>query len=383
MEYKYYLHTTDLKDLEHIEWFVLHIKEYSLQDEESKKIFERLSINIRQKNIFYSDIVGDYDKLVSMFNNDPYEYAFDLSGMGSQMEVQTDRINNYFIEVCDSEGTICMVPYGYIADKKFELYPMAGSAFKDLVNSSRSRALFRFDAINDRYMRYWVDGGVRDALSRFSNVHMGKDYKLIGTSLVYLLYNILLMIILKETKFFSVVTHFWQYFSNNTALQFSALGVFGGHKWLGLFALIWTAHFLYYDVIYTHGLYYLIFVLIKYTSVRKYHDGVLRLYNEFSTDYDKCKNGITRRPIEKIRNKDKVYIPLIMKTSRMYDFNYDEVSYSIIDGKTERRVRKVPQPVLVPNAKYYKNKIHKKLAWMFILWILVRVICNYSNLLLY
>ena len=118
MEYKYYLHSTDLKDLKHIEWFVLHIDEYSLQGEKSRKIFDRLKVNIHQKNIFYSDIVSDYEELVSLFNNDPYEYAFDLSGTSSQKEVQTDRINNYFIEVCDSEGTKCMVPYGYAADNK-------------------------------------------------------------------------------------------------------------------------------------------------------------------------------------------------------------------------------------------------------------------------
>lgn len=383
MEYKYYLHTTDLKDLNHIEWFVLHIEEYSLQGEESKKIFERLNINIHQKNIFYSDIVRDYEKLVSLFNNDPYEYAFGLSGMGSQMEVQTDNINNYFIEVCDSEGTKCMVPYGYIVDNRLKLYPQASNDFNGLVDSSRNRALYRFKAINERYLQYWINGGVRDALTRFSNVHMGKDYKLTSTSLLYLLYNILLMIILRETKFFSMLTHFWQYFTDSTVPEFSALKVFGGHKWLGIFALICTAYFLYYDVIYTYGLYYLIFVLNKYNSVRKYHDDVLRFYNEFSTDFDKCKYGITRPLIEKVRNKDRVYVPLVMKTSRMYDFMYDEVSYPTIDGKIERRVRRVPQPVLVPNAKYYKGKIQVKLAWMFILWILVRAICNYSNLLLY
>lgn len=383
MEYKYYLHSTDLKDLKHIEWFVLHIDEYSLQGEKSRKIFDRLKVNIHQKNIFYSDIVSDYEELVSLFNNDPYEYAFDLSGTSSQKEVQTDRINNYFIEVCDSEGTKCMVPYGYAADNKSNLYPKASVDFNDLVYNSKGRALYRFKAVKNHYLRYWEGGGVRDALTRFSNVHMGKDYKLISTSLFYLLYNILLMIILRETKFFSAVTHFWQFFSSDASVEFSALRLFGGHTWLGLLALIGTAYFLYYDVIYTHGIYYLIFVLNKYSSVRKYHDGVLRLYNEFSADYDKCSIGIRHSQIERVRNKERVYIPLIMKTSRMYDFLIDEVSYTNIEGKYERRVRRVPQPVLVTNAKFYKNGIQKNLIRMLALWLFVTVICSYSNILLY
>ena len=61
----------------------------------------------------------------------------------------------------------------------------------------------------------------------------------------------------------------------------------------------------------------------------------------------------------------------------------DEVSYTNIEGKYERRVRRVPQPVLVTNAKFYKNGIQKNLIRMLALWLFVTVICSYSNILLY
>lgn len=103
-QYKYTRYLTDLKNLEHIEWFIKHSDEYEFQSEEAKKILERLKRNIAKKNVLYSVIVDDYTELVKRFENNPYNYSFEILGKDGHKDVGSQHGDHYFIRVRDKDN---------------------------------------------------------------------------------------------------------------------------------------------------------------------------------------------------------------------------------------------------------------------------------------
>lgn len=383
MEYKYTRYLNDLNDLKHIEWFVTHSDEYEFQSPESKDILERLKKNITQKNVFYSFIVKDYEELVKRFDNDPYNYTFDVTYDESK-EVQSSYYSNYFIKTRDKEGKWYTVPYGYIMDNplghdKIRII----DAFRTNMMQCKNNAIGNFNAVYQHYFDYMRDGGVEAALKRYKEIGNGKGYHLLSSCILYLIYNMLLIIILMETQFFQMILHFWQYWSDKTEDIYSVANIFSGHKYLGTVVVILMLYFIVLDVIYTYGIYYSIYMNEKYKGVKKFHDGVLQLFSKFNEDYEQCKNGLSENVFSRVRHRDNIYIPLIEKTNRRYNFM---VERTVITGEGKQQTKEkkiVLQPVMVPWKSYYKRPITSRTIWLWLVLIFVHSICNYAHMVIY
>ena len=383
MDYKYTRHLNDLNDLKHIEWFINHSDQYEFHSSEAKEILERLKKNITKKNVLYSLIVKDYEELVKRFNNDPYDYTFDISDAENK-EVQSSYYRNYFVKVQDKEKKWYNVPYGYIVDNPSKHNSSAITAkFNNAMTKCKNSAIGNFNAIYQHYFEYMRDGGVEVALKRYEGIHNGKDYHLFNRCVLYVFYNMLLLILLMETQFFQILLHFWQFWSEKAGDLYSAVNVFSGHKYLGTIAVLFVIYFIVLDVVYTYGICYCIYMNGKYKAVKKYHDGVLQLYTKFNEDYEKCKNGISGNILSRIKNRDSVYIPLIEKTNRRYNFMVEKTVVTG-EGKEQTKEKKIVlQPVTVPWKSYYKRPITSRTIWILILLVFVHSICNYAYMVIY
>ena len=383
MDYKYTRHLNDLNDLKHIEWFINHSDQYEFHSSEAKEILERLKKNITKKNVLYSLIVKDYEELVKRFNNDPYDYTFDISDAENK-EVQSSYYRNYFVKVQDKEKKWYNVPYGYIVDNPSKHNSSAITAkFNNAMTKYKNSAIGNFNAIYQHYFEYMRDGGVEAALKRYEGIHNGKDYHLFNRCVLYVFYNMLLLILLMETQFFQILLHFWQFWSEKAGDLYSAVNVFSGHKYLGTIAVLFVIYFIVLDVVYTYGICYCIYMNGKYKAVKKYHDGVLQLYTKFNEDYEKCKNGISGNILSRIKNRDSVYIPLIEKTNRRYNFMVEKTVVTG-EGKEQTKEKKIVlQPVTVPWKSYYKRPITSRTIWILILLVFVHSICNYAYMVIY
>lgn len=383
MDYKYTRHLNDLNDLKHIEWFINHSDQYEFHSSEAKEILERLKKNITKKNVLYSLIVKDYEELVKRFNNDPYDYTFDISDAENK-EVQSSYYRNYFVKVQDKEKKWYNVPYGYIVDNPSKHNSSAITAkFNNAMTKCKNSAIGNFNAIYQHYFEYMRDGGVEAALKRYEGIHNGKDYHLFNRCVLYVFYNMLLLILLMETQFFQILLHFWQFWSEKAGDLYSAVNVFSGHKYLGTIAVLFVIYFIVLDVVYTYGICYCIYMNGKYKAVKKYHDGVLQLYTKFNEDYEKCKNGISGNILSRIKNRDSVYIPLIEKTNRRYNFMVEKTVVTG-EGKEQTKEKKIVlQPVTVPWKSYYKRPITSRTIWILILLVFVHSICNYAYMVIY
>ncbi len=379
MRYKYVSHLTDLKDLKHIEWFVLHSQEYEFATDRARTLRDRLQKNIHKKNILYSEIVTDYEELVRHFDNDLYHYQFELTGEDPDKWLFSNIPVNYFVPAEDKDGGQYTVPYQYIVENRINYdFVEMSKRHTQLLSDSQKRAESTFQAVQDHYMRYWVGGGVRDALDRYQGIRYGSDYHILRTVLLFVLYNILLGIALQESQFIGILTHPWQLISTEATAQFAPYNLFTGHRVLGIIAFLLVLYFVFMDAVYAYGIYYMIYMKQKYGMVKKYHEEVLRLLEPFQKDFEQCRKGITG-PVSKIRNRDSVYIPLIRKVSRGYDFTSGKMAPAE-KGET-------PQPLLqsvrVPVPGFYTRPIHKCLIGLVIALIFITAICNPYNMILF
>lgn len=383
MGYKYTKYLNDLNDLKHIEWFVNHSDEYEFHSSETKEVLERLKKNITKKNVLYSLIVKDYEELVKRFNNDPYDYIFDISDGGNK-EVQSSYYRNYFVKVRDKEGKWYEVPYGYIVDNPYEHDDLTiTNKFQNNMEKCKNNAIGNFNAVYQHYFDYMQKGGVEEALKRYDGIHNGKDYHLFSRCVLYVIYNIMLMIILMETKFFQIVLHFWQFWSEKAENVYSAVNIFSGHKYLGTIAVLFVIYFIVLDVIYTYGICYCLYMNGKYKGVKNYHAGILQLFTKFNEDYEQCRNGITGEILTRAAHRDSIYIPLIEKTNRRYNFMVERTVVTG-EGKTQTKEKKIIlQSVFVPWKSYYKRPITWRTIWIWLLLIFVHSICNYTYMVIY
>ena len=379
MPYKYTKYLDDLKDLKHIEWYVCHSDEYEFHSQESMEALERLRNNITKKNVFYSAIVEDYDYLVKHFDNDPYNYAFDIE-QKEQQEVKSSFYQNYFIKVRDVEGRWNHVPYGYVQEHPEKYFP---SFVEDLFNTEMKEhqlnALNNFRAVEECYSAYLKEGGVADALKRFEGIRNGKDYHLIRKSIFYLLYNMLLLILLTEIGFFQMLTHFWQFWSDKLSAVYSSFPDIFLRTLVGLSVI----YFIVMDVCYTYGIGYLIYIKGKYQMVVKYHAGVQELLEKFRQDYTLCNQGITQEIIQKVGHRDSVYLPLIQKTRRRYNFYLER---TVMTGEGEDRKMKKEtriQPLYVPWMSFYKRPIWSSIILIWIVLFFAHAIYDYAYLMIY
>ena len=138
MQYLYEISLNSLKDLKHIEWFLNHRDEYKITDSNAEKLMNSLLNKIPKKNIYYSDIVKEYNTLVLQFENNPFNFQYDVLG-DSEMEelsksmkgltqqegasakkyirgMESQKVSNYFVKVSDQEDHIYIVPYQFIVD---------------------------------------------------------------------------------------------------------------------------------------------------------------------------------------------------------------------------------------------------------------------------
>lgn len=383
MQYKHTRYLDDLKDLKHIEWFVCHSDEYEFYSQETMETLERLKNNITKKNVFYSSIVEDYDYLVRHFDNDPYNYAFDIE-QKEQQEVKSSHYRNYFIKVQNMDSKWNFVPYGYVQEHP-EFYPpvSVGSVFNARMREYQLNALSNFQAVERSYLAYMKDGGVEDALERFADIRNGKNYHLVKRSIIYLLYNMMLLILLTETRFFQMLTHFWQFWSDKSSAVYSVANTFAGHKYLGTIAVLFAVYFIVMDVCYTYGIGYLIYMKGKYQMVVKYHAGVQELLEKLHQDYTLCSQGITKEIIQKAGHRENVYLPLIRKTSRRYNFYVERMVVTGEKKDQKKEKQTIAQPLDVPWKSFYKRPAGSRIIWLWLVLIFVHAMCNPAFLIFY
>ncbi len=383
MAYKYARFLNDLNDLKHIEWFVANSDMYEFKDQETKEIFERLKKNIVKKNVFYSMIEDDYGELVRRFDNDPYNYVYNISGDKGK-EIRSGNYNSYFVSVQGEDGKMYNVPYAYIVgnpglhdDEK------VGKTFRENMLRCRNNALGNFNSVYQHYFEYMRDGGVEAALKRYAGIHNGKDYHLPSRCILFLIYNILLFIVLMETQALQVLLHFWQFWSDQPDSLYSVASVFSGHKILGTLALLAVIYFLVLDVVYAKGIWHCIFMKRKYSEIKKYHDNVLQYFTKFNADYEACKKGISELNLTPVRRRDSVYLPLIRMTNRRYNFMVQriEITGKGKEKKTEKKM--VLESMKVPGKLYYKHPVTSRTLWLFILLIYVHSLCSYAYMVVY
>lgn len=116
----------------------------------------------------------------------------------------------------------------------------------------KEEALENFEAVKGHYNEYLEKGGVKDALGRYAATGDGMYYHLKSRIPLYIFYNFMLVLILQESQFFKIVTHFWQLWSDKTTAVYSLANVFSGYKIPGLIAVVGITYFLIMDVYYTH-----------------------------------------------------------------------------------------------------------------------------------
>ena len=396
MQYLYEISLNSLKDLKHIEWFLNHRDEYKITDSNAEKLMNSLLNKIPKKNIYYSDIVKEYNTLVLQFENNPFNFQYDVLG-DSEMEelsksmkeltqqegasakkyirgMESQKVSNYFVKVSDQEDHISIVPYQFIVDNSYEYnLKEITDQFNKQLNNDRIKVLNEFEALQDHYLNYW-NNGVGKAVDRYQTVQYGNMKQIFKMSVQLILYNYFLIKIMYESQYLQVITHFWQYFAeiNDTSASYSAYHVFQGHALLGILALLLITYFIYLDFYYIYGAYYILFVKRKYDHIVNYHKEVLVLYDKFYDDWGRCKKDLLSEKVKKVNHKNSIYIPLIKKVSRKYQL-FEQRSYI---EHNQRVTKQRFIDVQVPYARYYKTPINKQIKKIVLLLIFVETICN-------
>ncbi len=377
MEYIFEETLSSLKDLKHIEWFLNHRNQYEFTTVESQNLLKSLLNKITKKNIFYSDIINEYNQLVKIFDNNPYNYQYDV--LENNTALASKYTTNYFIRISDKDKRQYIVAYQYLLDNpvEYNLDKMKEKFNKKLIQD-RQVVNDNFEAVDQHYKRYW-QGDVCNAMGRYQRVGYGKDYHLVKKVIYFLIYNFLLIRIIHETQFFNVITHFWQYFSDSYDALYSANYVFFGFKYLGILALVLTAYFIYLDFYYIYGLYYLFFVKRKFDNVYHHHQDTLKYYQQFLDDWKRCQQGTLSNRLEKFGHRNPTYLPLIEKSSYHYNFHQSKLVKE--NGKTVNRSVIINEKV--PKAKFYKSPVERQWIKLVLLLIFVEAICNTASIIQY
>lgn len=378
MRYIYEESLNGLKDLKHIEWFLRHNEQYEFNSLESKNLVNSLFYKIQKKNIFYSDIINEYNTLVRLFENNPFNYKYDAL-KHDNIAITSKYKNNYFIEVQDNENNKYIVPYQYILDNPIEHdIDSINKNFNEKLSTDRKNVVSNFEVIDQHYKQYW-SGDVCQAIARYHNINYGKDYNIKGLICCFIIYNYLLLRIIHESQFVSIITHFGEFFSNDYWAYYSADYVFNGHTFLGIIVMLLIVYFIYLDYYYIYGLYYILFVWRKYDNVYKHHKNVLNYYNHFETDWKSSVKDPLPDQIVKVNHRNSIYIPLIKMTSRKYNFYQNRTIKE--NGKETKKA--VLIDVLVPKKKFYKSPIKKQLLKLLLLLIFVEAICHVTMIIQY
>jgi hypothetical protein len=366
MRYKYTRHLNDLKDLKHIEWFVNYCDSYEFQTEAVRFVLEGLKKKIRNKNIYYSEIVQDYETLIHHFNNDPYNYMYETSGEKPECQIFSDKRTHYFVTIQDKEGTEFRVPYKYIVENSMEhdVYS-AQKVFDKEMADHQGHALENFEAVRKKCMEYWKDGGVESALNRYATVGNGKGYKIPQLILFYVLFNMLLFGLLHLTQIFGMLFHLTDAFDGG---MYSVMAIFPASPLVGWICLGFTVYFIVLDVFYTYGLFYILTINEKYKRILKYHNKFYGLYQKFVADYNKCMQGITSDVITKQNNRKKVYLPLLEMAKKRYNFM---VKKKVKENGVTKETTEI-ESILVPKKIFYSQPIQKRLIWILIVFVVTQ-----------
>lgn len=339
MRYKYASYLNDLKDLKHIEWFINHRDQYQFT-ETAEKIADRLEQFLHNKNIYYSEILKGYEFLVSQFNNDPYEFCFDTKGERSSKQMESFNSLCYFMRLYDEkERRYYMVPYQYAFEtfgNKLENYQAKAKKMHEDRLEYQKSALENMDAVKKHYYDYWEEGGVKTALENYRSVDYGKSYDLTKNILLYFIYNFIL---------FSII--------NNP--------ISGAPLWITLLSFAVCIYFIYLDVQYTYGLYYLIYIKEKYKDLMKYQKKISDLFKDFYEDYKVCTEGFSNSMLQKKYHRVVVYEKLIELSNRRY----------VLWDTHAKGEEKVPESVTVPKGCFYSKPLGKKLKWLAAIWIIM------------
>lgn len=379
MEYLYEVSLNDLKDLKHIEWFLSHCDDYQFTSTNAQELLESLLYKIKKKNIFYYDLINEYSELIKLFENNPFNYQYDVLEAKNK-GLETENTNYYFIKIWDQERNCYIVPFQYILDNPIEHdIKQAKIRFDNKLLDNRKKVVENFEALQKHYLNYWQNG-VCDAINRYKTVNNGASYHLIKTSIHFFIYNLLLFKIMHEAQFYNVVTHIWQLFSTNPGSIYSASQVYSGHIYLGIAALLLIGYFIYLDCYYIYGLYYLIFVKRKYDYVYKYHNKVLILYEQFCKDWCQSKERSLPQQITKVKHRKSIYLPLIKKVSRKYNFYEIRIERA---GKGKLRKKKGIINVNLPYNKFYQTPMKKQYLKLLLLLIFVEAICKTTMIIEY
>ena len=366
MEYLYQKFLNSLKDLKHIEWFVAHSDQYEFNSIESQRLIDSLFNKIQKKNIFYSDIKAEYQKLVGMFENNPFNYKYDVLQRDKEKAITTKYKNNYFINISDLQGNQYPVAFQYLLDNPLE-YPLEkiNSDFDNQLMNDRIMVVQNFEALQQRYQQYY-NQDVKEALNDYHKINFGKSYHFISTMISFVVYNYLLFRIVYEIQFFNLILHFNQYFSDNYGLRYSARHLLNGHPYLGLIIIMLIIYFIYLDIHYIYGLFYNLYAFCKYNNIYKHHKRVVTLYDQFSFDFKACLKENLSNQIVVANHRDNVYLPLLEMISRKYNFY----------GRKLKHEKRTKISVLVPDQKFYQRPISHQLIKLLVLLVLVEAICQ-------
>ncbi|MCD7949274.1 MAG: hypothetical protein LUG12_03290 [Erysipelotrichaceae bacterium] len=365
MEYFYQTSLNNLKDLKHIEWFIQHYKDYIFSSELSQKLFQSLTYKIQRKNIYYADIVREYHALISLFENNPYNYQYDVLE-NKQRGLISQKLNCYFVDVKDSYDNHYQVAYQYILDypQDFKTIDTQDIFDKKLVKD-KSLVIDSFDALENHYHHYMMN--VSSALTRYKETNYGDDLHIYASCFYCLFYNIILFKMIKDAHLFNIITHFWQYFSSD---YYSGYTLFHGHPYLGIVVIIGLIYFIYLDVIYIYGIYYTCFVLGKYRKLYQHYAGVAELYKTFNQDRLDLLNKPLQQHLVSLSHRTTIYEPLAHKVSHRFDFHTKR--YMKKDGKWQKTDTIID--LKVPFKTYYKKPMSKQYFLMIILLIIIEAL---------
>ncbi|MCD7892857.1 MAG: hypothetical protein LUG60_04060 [Erysipelotrichaceae bacterium] len=364
MEYFYQVSLNNLKDLKHIEWFIQHYKDYQFQNELSQKLFKSLAYKIQRKNIYYADIIREYNALLSLFENNPYNYQYDV--LKSKQGLSSQKLNDYFVDIKDNENNHYLVAYQYILDypRDFNINDTK-DIFEQKLIKDKAEVMESFDALENQYRHYMTN--VSSALTQYKEYHYGEDLHVYLNGFYCLLYNIVLMKMIKDSHLLSIIIHFWQYFSNS---EYSGYMIFHGHSYLGLILIIGIAYFICLDVIYIYGIYYSCFVLGKYDKVYNHYASVAELYKIFNQDRLHLLNEPLKQQLVLLKHRQSIYEPLIEKVSHRFDFHTKR--YMKKDGKWQKADTTID--LQVPFQTYYKKPMSKQYIKMIVLLVMIEIL---------
>jgi len=353
MRYLYQQFNTDKKNLEHIDWFVVHHKDYILKKGAIvEKDLENLKTQIINKNYFYSDLVSHYDHIVDQFKNDPYDYKFDV--LGEDKEVESSILNDYFIEVEDDHKKY-FIPYNYALNNKAQ-NPEATEKFNELLKTSQQKTLAQFQAIENRY-QFYLQSGILNAVNRFKRINFGKAHNFPVLFLTFGIYHLLLIALLNVTQLGSILidTLFNGFhLVENVSYYFSSCPI-----WMSLIVFGLVIYFIFLDIIYIYSIYYIVYSTLKHRYVYKHYLKTEELHKVFMEDYKKARSGIEQN-IEKVNHRYSCYIPLIKQTSQTFKFEW--IYFRITKFKKLMRVYEVQQPD-TPIDFFYRRKITRQILW--------------------